>query len=159
MKRMKKTIALLLALSMALLCAACAQSGGQKKEGSVQQTYEDIAANANLPPMMQVQDDLVMETYGIDLADCGEALFMVYDGDDMLADEIVLIVAKDEAAAGRVKEKLDARMQYKADENEGYLPDQYEIVKEGKVLQDGLRLALLISRDINAVMKVYNQYQ
>lgn len=154
----KRMAAVLLILTMAALCAACGGSGGQKKTGDVQQIYDDIAAHAQLPAMMPVGGDLVLDYYGIDLDDCEEALFMVYDGDQMLADEIVLIRAKDAAAAKAIKERLDARMQYKADENDGYLPEQYEVVKKGKVLQDGLRLALFVSPDIDTVLEVYNQY-
>lgn len=156
-KMLRGAVAALLALLLPALCAC--GGGGGKKQGTVQQIYDDIAAGADLPAMMTVRDQVIMDTWGVDVADCDQYLFMIYDGDEMLTDEIALVVAKDADAADAIEEKLKTRLERKSDESAGYLPEQYEIAKKGKVLRDGLRVALLVSRDIDNVLKVYEQYE
>lgn len=141
---MKKLIAFVLAAALMLSLAAC--GGEAAKKVDLNALYESYAPY--LPDMFSLDEETMMNFLGIDAADC--ANYAVYIcGDGLRADEVWLIEAKDEAALGRLKEKAEMRIQYKKDETISYVPDQYVIVEQAQLLENGLYLALLISPDVD----------
>jgi hypothetical protein len=115
---------------------------------------EKILKENLFPPMVNVPEELVLDFYGIEPSWYEEAVFLVAR-DCLLADEIVLLRARDEETAAEVQSLLDARMSAKADEARSYSPEQYAIIKKGKVLAQGKDLALLVSPDIDNLMALY----
>lgn len=155
MRNVKKLIALLCLLALALCCAAC----GKEETVSTRplsEIYAEMEQSGVLPRMLRIDGDLAMDFYGIELADCTEAVLMV-SSDSMLADEVVLLRAKDQATADACKVLLDERMAYKAAEAEGYSPEQFAIIKQGKVLQSGTDLALIVSLEVEKLLDIYKK--
>ncbi len=149
---MKKVIILLAVLCLVL--AGCA--GPEKTNRALQDIYAEMEKTQVLPPMIQVDKDLALDFYGIDVSECTEYV-MQMSSDSMLADEVILLRAKDQKTADELKALLDSRMEDKAAEAKGYSPEQYAIIQKGKVLQNGNDLALIVSPDVDKLTEIYNK--
>jgi hypothetical protein len=68
---------------------------------------------------------------------------------------VVLIRAKDEAAAKRILPFLESRMQAKAEEAQNYSPEQYAIIKQGRILSQGVEMALIVSPEVGQLVSLY----
>jgi hypothetical protein len=104
--------------------------------------------------MFSVPTDIIPDFYGIFPKDYSDAVFMM-SADSLLADEIVIILAVDDAAAKRVNGILENRMRIKADEARTYSPEQYSIIGRGMVTTDGLWVSLIVSPDVTALRTAY----
>jgi PBP1b-binding outer membrane lipoprotein LpoB len=145
----------LVALAVLLLVlSGCAGQGRGPETADLKAVYQAMEETGVLPPMVAVPEGAVPDFYGIDPAWYEEALFMV-SADSLLADEVVLIRARDEAAAGRILPMLQARMEAKAEEAQTYSPQQYAIIKQGQVLSRGRALALMVSPEVARLVRVY----
>ena len=98
--------------------------------------------------------DVVPDYYAIYAADYSDAVFMMC-ADSLKADEIVIIRAADEAAANRVAGMLRQRLANKADEASVYSPEQYAVIKNCSVTQDGLWVSMIVSPDVGKLMSAY----
>ncbi len=120
--------------------AACGTS--VKKPADLKAVY--TACQEYLPEMMVLDEDSMLNYLEIDAADCDQVIASACAA-GLQADEVWLIQAKDQDALSRLKALAQTRQTAKEDETESYLPDQYKIVKEGKLLTEGLYLAYLVS--------------
>lgn len=147
---MRRISAVLLALALILALCACSQS--KSAPADLAGLYADM--EASLPEMMVLDDTFRMNLLGIDPEDCSQVITAIC-GEGLLADEVWLIEAKDPAALERISRLAANRMQAKADETESYVPDQYQIVKQGQVITKGLYLALLVSPEVSALQSAF----
>ncbi len=147
----KRLIALAAALLMLTGCAAPSKAPETARPLAL---YEMMEKAGVLPEMTAVPEGMRLDFYGIDPAWYEEAVFMV-SADSLLADEVVLIRARDEAAAQRILPLLEGRMQAKAEEAENYSPQQYAIIKEGQILSQGRDLALIVSPQVTQLVQLY----
>lgn len=138
-------------LAALLLLAGCAAPAQPR---DLQMVYTAMEKAAVLPAMVVVPEGLVPDFYGIEPGWYEQALFMV-SADSLLADEVVLIRARDQAAAKDILGMLEARMQAKAEEAQTYSPKQYAIIKQGQLLSSGLELALIVSPDAPKLVQIY----
>ena len=104
--------------------------------------------------MFNVPGDVILGFYGISPDDYDDAVFMM-NTDSLKADEIVIIRAADEAAARRVNGALTQRLTDKANEAQVYSPEQYAIIKECTVSQDGLWISMIVSPDAGSLRSTY----
>jgi len=107
--------------------------------------------------LMEVPSDMLLDYYGIDTADVSEGIYYI-SLDNMLADEFVILVAANEDAADRLEEKLQARLERKLDEAEGYSPEQAAIIEKCSVLRDKNYVSLIVSPDFDAIAQAYKDY-
>lgn len=147
----KRLLALALAL---LLLSGCAAPEKKTETIDLKAVYQAMEKTGALPDMTAVPESMLLDFYGIDPAWCAEALFMV-SADSLLADEVVLIRAKDEAAAKRILPFLESRMQAKAEEAQNYSPEQYAIIKQGRILSQGVEMALIVSPEVDQLVSLY----
>ncbi len=148
---MRKIIALLLAALTLLSLGACS---GNKDETARDLTAIYSQMETVLPEMSQLSQKKMLDMYGIRQEDCTEALVYV-SSDGLLADEVWLIHAADQDALETLKAKAESRMQAKDDESVTYSPEQNKVVKDGRIIVDGLYLALLVTPDIQALVKAF----
>ncbi len=150
---MKRIIAIVLALAALASLTAC---GGKKEETAAERDLAAIYTQMEqvLPEMTQLSQKKMLDLYGIQEALCQEALVYV-SSDGLLADEVWLIKAADQAALDTLKTKAENRMQAKDEESVTYSPEQNKIVKSGKIITDGLYLALLVTPDVDALVKAF----
>ena len=93
---------------------------------------------------------------GIKAEQCKQVVVAVCS-DGLRADEVWLIEAADEAALEALKGLADGRLTRKGEESITYSPEQYEVVKKAEVITAGNYLAVLVSPDVDALVKIFNE--
>ncbi len=144
MKRLIRAALLLTLLALPLLLTGC---GGKEKSvprADLPALYEQLKALPDAPEMVLISEKRMVNYYGIDPQVCPQAL-LARCSDGLRADEIWLVEAADEAAAKTIAERAEARIRQLCEETENYLPEQYLIVKQAKVVQVGNSVGLFIS--------------
>ncbi|MDO5111972.1 MAG: DUF4358 domain-containing protein [Clostridia bacterium] len=143
----KKFLLILLGICM-LALGACAKPALETttQDAGLLFTNAYTAMEPQLPEMMEIPEDMILDYYGIEPADYTASLVRI-SVDNMLADEIVLMEGVDDAAADRIEAMLNERLQAKADEAESYSPEQFAIIEKCAVVRDGQSVALLVSAD------------
>ena len=140
---MKKITALLLAAVMILGMVAC--GGSDPKHVDLLALYEQF--QNILPEMMVLNDTTMLNFLGIEAEDCTQSVAAIC-ASGLRADEVWLIEAKDQEAMERILALVDSRIAAKEQETVSYLPDQYVIVKDAVVINQGLYVILLVSSDV-----------
>ena len=149
---MKRTLALILALAAILMLAAC----GAKKEFApdLDALYEKILAETGTADMTLLSDRKITTYMGLEPEDYTKAIVAIC-GDSVLADEIWLVEAKDEAACGRIVALAQERVEVQSEAMKNYLPDQYEVLRQAKLLQQGKYMALFVSPEAAKMQSLF----
>lgn len=148
---------LLLLLCTAMVLSAC---GGAADAGK---PLADIYGE--LKPMLATPDDMNDLTsaaqldryYGI-TEDQVEEFAGGINNTGVVMDEIVLIKAKDDAAASAVKTALENRLNAKLNENKNYNPEQAAVIEKCSVEQSGRYVSLIIAENAAEIAERYHQY-
>ncbi len=150
---MKRTI-LLVALAL-LLLTGCGKAAEQVTPvvADPVELYEQMTKLDGMPEMFTVPGDKAYLLLGIDPEDCVVEITAICN-DSLQADELWLIQAKDRDAAARIAELAKKRMDQKALELKEYLPEQYEVVQKGVVLEKGDTVILIISPFVDELTKL-----
>ena len=161
---MKKFISILLIAMTLLSLAACqpgdpattAANGGNKepKELVLADTYTAITANANMPEMWKVDNDLLLDLYGIQAQQCKQ-LEVYQCVNSLRADEIWLIEATDAEALAQLKQAAQNRLTAKDEESITYDPDQNAIVKKAHLATYGNYLVMIVSPDVETITAAF----
>lgn len=173
---MKKMIALVLCLVLAMSLAAC---GGESDPTTVPTTAPttvpttapttaptepaavDVkaiydACKAQMPEMIDLDADMMLDYCGIRAEDCVSA-YVAICADGLLTDEIWIIEAANAEALQNLLDMCDARLEAKAEESETYSPKQYAVVQDAVVLTSRNYLAVLVSPDVDALEATVKQ--
>ena len=162
MKRIQWTA---LIAALALLLAACGAAPAPETAAPAAETqagespdleavYQDFEESFELPEMAAVSEKRRDAILGIAPEDCLQAVTMLC-GDSVRADEIWMIEAADDAAADRIAELAQARLDQRAQEMENYLPDQLQIVKQAKLVREGRFVGLFVSPEADAMEEAF----
>ena len=155
MKRLYRTICLLLALAAVCALAAC---GGKGAEGPVRvdcaALYEKILQLPDMPGMLPVSEKRIRNYYGIDPESCQQLVMAVCE-DGLRVDEIWLIEAGSEEAAEELVRLAESRIAQVTAENENYLPDQAAVARAGQVIRSGANVALFVSPQAEEMAGMY----
>lgn len=141
----------MLALCLIALLTGCA---AKPEPRSLQDIWQTMLKADVLPDMATVPEGMVLDFFGIEPDWYEEAVFMVAR-DSLLADEVVLIRARDDAAAKQIHQMLESRMEAKAAEARTYSPVQYAVISMGQVLIKGRELALLVCPEADTLLAIY----
>ena len=152
---MKKRIVILTLLAALLLLPAC----GKKAESAAPKAdlaalYAELTALPDAPEMVPVSEKRMVNYYGIDPAACPQAMISRCS-DGLRADEIWLVEAQNDEAASKIKELAEARVTLVGQETENYLPDQYAVVKQAKIIQNGSSVGLFISPQADKMAELF----
>lgn len=152
---MKKTLASLMLLCL-LTLTACSPTPAVKGPTilPVHESYQKLEGLGILPPMVEVPEDMVLDFYGIAPEWYSQAVFMVSE-DSLLADEVVLISAKDDKSVKEIEAMLTSRLDFKAEEARSYSPQQFDIIKKGWLVAQGLDIALLVSPQADSLLAAW----
>jgi len=116
--------------------------------------YEKLGQAAEMPEMYKVEDDMLLDLYGIRAEDVKQIL--VYDCVDYLrADEIWLVEAVNADAAAVIKGLAETRVQDLDTQSVTYSPEQNAVVKKAQILQQGNYIALIVSPDVEALAQAF----
>ena len=71
-------------------------------------------------------------------------------------DEIIIVRSWDEETAGSIQELLEKRLDYKQESGQLYLTEYQPILQAGIVRRDGLTVSLIVSDQVEDIMRVYD---
>lgn len=147
-----KKLAIILAAVVILSTILCACGGGGKALSAV---YEDITKQVELKDMLVLTTtDQLDKYYGIAAEDVEDFAGCI-NSTGVDQEEIIMIKAKDDAAASRIKEALQLRYDTKLAQNKDYNPEQAEIIQNCSVEQDGLYVSMIISTNADQIKEIY----
>lgn len=155
---MKKIRMAALYLAAALLLTACGQPAAKNEAPApdMQKLYEQMQAAVETPEMAPVPENRRSLILGIEDADVRQAVTMLC-GDSVRADELWLIEAADEAAAERIEALAEQRLAQRSREMESYLPEQYAVLQQARLIREGRCLALLVSPEAETLETLFRQ--
>lgn len=116
--------------------------------------YEKMTVN--MPEMVEMDEAMRLNYCGISQEDVSQAVVAIC-ADGLRADEIWLIQAVDEAAAVKIGELAQTRLKAKEDETRNYAPDQFAVVENAELLQEGPYVALLVSPEAKTLTEIFRQ--
>ena len=151
---MKKRILILSLLAALLLLPACGKKTETVKKADLAALYAQLTALPDAPEMVPVSEKRMLNYYGIDPAACPQAMISRCS-DGLRADEIWLVEAQNDEAASKIKELAEARVTLVGQETENYLPDQYAVVKQAKIVQNGSSVGLFISPQADKMAELF----
>ena len=156
-----KRITLLLICLLLLTMTACSENGAATAETSaepavlnMEDVYNNMVANENMPEMLLLDPDMQLNFCGIDPADCVQANVAIC-ADSLRADEIWLIEAASDAALENIQNLAQARLTAKAEESITYSPEQYAIVQKAEVITCGNYFVLLVSPEVETLAELF----
>ena len=153
---MKKIVCLLLSMVMLLSLAACGgkDSDNSPKELNLAETYTTITQNVQMPGMMQLDSELMLDMFGIRSEHCKQAVVYLCEN-SLQADEIWMIEAKDAAALETLKGLAQSRIDQKDAESITYSPAQNEVVKKAQIIVTGNYLVMICSPDVETIAAAF----
>lgn len=158
---MKYAIRMLLSCAMLMsLCACRGQSeppSEKQADISVQTVMDEMLSQAEIQDPLVLSEADMLDFFGIKGEDMAE-FAAVTCANGISAQEIVLIKAADKDSAEQVEEKLENRLENRRAEFENYLPDQYDILTECEVEQDGIYVCMILHPEHEKLEKLYDGY-
>lgn len=145
---MKKSLVLFVLLALVFSLAAC---GGEETPAPVQlqaqEVYTQLEEKAIQSPMLTLNEGLMLDLCGIRTEDVKQAVVAICE-DSLLTDEVWVVEAADEEAAGRIAELAKKRLTKKGEESITYSPEQYAVVEKAQLLQNGNFVILLVAPNV-----------
>ena len=154
-KTTKRILPLLLALALVLL-TACGASAPKEINADLNQVYAQLGEKLELPEMLLLSEKKILDYTGLDPAACSQALVAIC-GEGLRVDEIWLVEAADEDGAKAVQDLARARVEQICAETQDYLPDQYAVAKEARIVTVGRFVALFVSPDAAEMENLFRQ--
>lgn len=168
---MKKLLCVLLIAATVLSLAACgkdtnttaAPNGSQPagttlpagpKQLNLAETYTAITGSVQMPDMMRIDEDMLLDLYGIKAGQYKQVEVYLCSN-NLQADEIWLIEAVDAQALAALKALAEARLQQKDDESITYSPAQNAIVKKAHLATYGNYLVMIVSPDVDTITAAF----
>lgn len=117
-------------------------------------TYATITTGVQMPDMMYIEEDMLLDLYGIKAEHYKQAQVYLCSN-SLQADEIWLIEAADEAALATLKTLAQNRLQQKDDESLTYSPAQNAVVKKAHLATYGNYLVMIVSPDVDTIATAF----
>ena len=142
---MKKVLTLLAVILLAGTLCACGERSEATLSADLDALYEQLLGSAeDLPEMVAVPESKISKLFGLEPEDCNQLVISLCS-ESVRADEIWMIEAKDDSAADRAEALAEARLEQRRDEMKNYLPDQYAVLQQAKLVRRGRFVALFVS--------------
>lgn len=153
---MKKTIAALLAVTilLLLLLSGCA---GKEADVSLDAILSEIEAAVPMADGFRMTEDDLLDLYGIRAEDIAEQASLA-SMNGIFPDEVIMIRAKDEESLGRIKEKLEQRLNEVLNQSRSYDPESYAAAQKCAVDIRGLYITLFVSANNETMTKIYSSH-
>ncbi|WP_411678001.1 DUF4358 domain-containing protein [Caproicibacter sp.] len=152
---MKKGI-LCAAAVLLLLLPGC--SGGRAAQtADVQKIADGLIGSVKFQDQMsEIKQDMAIQIYGIDSGDVVKAA--VYESTGATAEEVAAFEAKDDQAAGRVKEKAEERITTQRAGFQDYQPAEMAKLQDPVLVQKGKYVVLCVSNDNETAKKTIDGF-
>lgn len=154
----KKWFMSCLALIVALSFVGCNQGGGENvtASASVSEMAEAIKENIEVSLMEDTLENFISMFEGLDADMIEESTFNI----PMMiqSNEVDIVKVKDSKDVETVKAALEKRLKNVQDSFEHYLPDPYELAKNGKVVVKGNYVMLIIDEDVDKAIEIFEGF-
>ena len=134
-----KLMAVLTAVT--LFCAGCAEKDTSK---SINDVYQEIAVTVSLKSPQCMDEDFILNYYGIDVSALEEYVFSISE-DAAQAETVIIMKVKNTEDLKEFTDCLQTIVEDKKSEMENYIPEQFQIVAQSKVQTKGYYIWLIIS--------------
>ena len=169
---MKRTVIFLAAVMAAvMLLCACSSGGSSSESNSAKESSSSQANGGN--SLSDVWSAIKNEVSFSDFNEFTEVKKLQRDygitedmvdgyagginGSGVNQEEVVLVKAKDDSSASKIKEQLDARFQSKLNQNENYNPEQAKMIEGCQVEQHGLYVTMIVSDNAEKITKIFKE--
>ncbi|MBQ6499668.1 MAG: DUF4358 domain-containing protein [Ruminococcus sp.] len=147
---MKKALLILLALITALMCAC-----GKTAAKPLDEVYKDLKAEIVSENVNELSDIKLMQRYYGITSDMAVEFAGCINASGVDQEEIVLVKAADDSAAGSIKDKLETRYQTKLSQNKNYNAEQAAMISACSVERDGLYVSMIVSKNAERIREIY----
>ncbi len=147
-----------IALILAIVCLLGALSAcGAAKEPDPAAVVDEIIASLSIANPLDVPAERLLALYGIAAEDiAASASFTTLDG-GIFPDEVVIVKAVDSAAADRVEQCLNTRLESVMAQAQNYDAESLAVAQQCKVLTQGQYVALFLSPQHEAMEAIFEQ--
>ncbi len=159
MKKLQKPLLTLLALVLCLAAAGCtaAEESAPEVNVPVQDIADDLLATPDaFPSMMDFGEEALSEMIGLDYSMLEESSL----NDAMMnvhARALYVAKVKDSADMEAVHAAFQKRLELIQQSFETYLPDQYELAKNGQIAENGRYILMVVAPDAQAIVDRFNE--
>ena len=138
---------------LALLLSGC---GAQARELPVPaELFAAIQAGAGLPEMIDTTATDLEALTGIG-PDSYDSAVCCRLCEGTAPDEIIIVRGRDDEAAGDIQACLEKRLEYKQEYGRRYLTEYQPMLQAGVVRRDGLTVSLIVSGQVEEILRVYD---
>lgn len=128
-----------------------------KPTASLLQILSEIKTAVGAEGAMDLDASAISSLYGIDESDIKDAAgFVVMAG--TFPHEVVMVEARDEAAAQRAENFLKVKHSSFVEQSKGYDAQNYALAQKCKVERKGNRISMFLSPDYEIMNSVYGKY-
>lgn len=150
----------MLFMVVALMFTGCSQSGSesvQLKDGeTLESVVTSITEELTMPMPAQVDDTILKDVFYVDPEDTN-SYFGQFAMVNVSSANVIVVEAKGEDQVASIQESLEKRKDDVCNSFEMYLPDQYEIAQNGKVVTKGNYVALLMIENVDRAEEIFNE--
>ena len=150
---LKRILLIALSVLMTVSTAACG-SANAATVPNAEQLYGKMEELHLFPEMVRRGDDLIYDFYGIDPSQCVQLLDYVTE-DGLIADEVFFAEMKDESYAKEAEQILRDVLSHQAETYRDYMPEEYEKLKNGRIVRNGASVLMIVSDYGEELYKVY----
>lgn len=153
---MKKVLCIVLALISVLALAACAGKEPTAKDVDLAVLKSDMLSQLSVENANDINSAALLGLYGIAAEDIeASACYTTMNG--VFPDEVVMIKAVDAAAAARVAEKLNTRVEQVKVQSENYDAENYALAQKCEVVTEGNYVAMFLSPSYDTLVQLFNE--
>lgn len=129
------------------------QTAAAQEAASVAEIYQEITETVTLASPVLMDEDFIMNYYGIDSALLEEYVFSLSE-DAAQAETVIVMKARDAGDLEDLTACLQVVVDEKKNEMENYLPEQFAIVEKSRVQTRDCYLWLVISEQADAILDI-----
>ena len=117
--------------------------------------FAAIQADVDLPEMVDTAETDLESLTGIgpDIYDSA-VCYRLYEG--TAPDEIIIVQGRNNETAEKAQELLEKRLEYKQESGRFYLTEYQPMLQAGIVRRDGLTVSLIVSRQVEEILRLYD---
>lgn len=128
-------------------------SDGAKTAMSVSELYEEIEQAVSLKSPQCMDDEFILNYYGIDVSQLEEYVFSMSE-DAAQAETIIILKVKNTEDLATFTDCLQTIVEEKKNEMENYIPEQFAIVEKSEVRTKDNYLWLIISDSADEITDI-----
>ncbi len=151
-----KKLALTALIAFGILLCACSSGKGSSQK-ALSDVWSDIKQEVSFSDFNEYTSIKNLDRhYGI-TEDMVDEFAGGINGSGVNQEEIVLVKAKDDESAGKIKEALDTRFESKLSQNKNYNAEQAKMIEGCSVEKNGLYVSMIVSDNTEKIAEIYRR--